>query len=67
VLTCHAEGTSGVRSAGRADKATIAVPKALGPRAYGRTGGTGLRGHHMARPGMGLAYHYKKVSKHSLS
>ena len=39
--TAHAmaEGTSGIRSAGRADKAIIAAPKALGPRAYGRAGG----------------------------
>ena len=34
-----AKGTSGVGSAGGADKATIAVSEALGPRAYGRVGG----------------------------
>jgi len=33
-----AEGTSGIGSAGRADKATIAAPEALGPRAYGGAG-----------------------------
>ena len=34
-----AEGTFGVRSAGRADKATVAASEALGPRAYGREKG----------------------------
>lgn len=33
-----AKGTSGVGSAGRADKTTAAAPEALGPRAYGRAG-----------------------------
>ena len=37
-----AEGTASVRSAGRADKATVAAPEALGPRAYGRAGGGGV-------------------------
>ena len=39
--TAHAmaEGTSGVGSAGGADKATVAAPKALGPGAYGGAGG----------------------------
>jgi len=36
-----AEGPAGIGSAGGADEATIAVPKALGPRAYGRAGGGG--------------------------
>ena len=36
-----AEGTSGIGSAGRADKATVAVSEALGPRAYGGAGGEG--------------------------
>jgi len=54
-----AMGTSSVRSAGRADKASIAAPKALVPRAYGS--------HRMARPGMQSVYHYKRLSKHSLS
>ena len=35
-----AKGPAGIRSAGRADKATIVAPKALGPRTYG---GEGLR------------------------
>jgi len=34
-----AKDTSGVESAGRADKATVAASKALGPRAYGGAGG----------------------------
>ena len=33
-----AEGTSGIGSAGRADKATAAAPKALGHGAYGGAG-----------------------------
>jgi len=39
--TTHAmaKGTSSVRSAGGADKATVAAPKVLGPRAYSRAGG----------------------------
>jgi len=47
-----AKGTSGVGSAGKADTATAAVPEALGPRAYGRAGGTGAR---MATAWQGLA------------
>jgi len=34
-----AKGTSGVGSAGGADKATVAASEVLGPRAYGRVGG----------------------------
>jgi len=34
-----AKGTASVRSAGRADKATAAASKALGPRVYGEAGG----------------------------
>jgi len=34
-----AEGAAGVGSAGGADKATVAAPEALGPRAYDRAGG----------------------------
>jgi len=34
-----AEDTSGVGSAGGADKATVAASEALGPRAYGGAGG----------------------------
>ena len=34
-----AKGTAGIRSAGGADKATIAAPEALWPRAYGGAGG----------------------------
>jgi hypothetical protein len=33
------EGSAGIRSASRADKATIAVSEALGPRVYGGAGG----------------------------
>ena len=33
-----AEGTSGIGSAGGADKATAAAPEALGPGAYGGAG-----------------------------
>ena len=36
-----AEGPAGVGSAGGADKATVAVPEALGPGAYGGAGGGG--------------------------
>jgi len=36
-----AEGTAGIRSAGRADKATVAASKALRPWAYGKAGGEG--------------------------
>jgi len=36
-----AKGPASVRSAGRADKATVAAPKALGPGAYGRARGGG--------------------------
>ena len=38
-----AKGTSGIRSDGRADKATVAAPKALESRAYGRAGGAGVK------------------------
>jgi len=48
-----AKGTSGVGSAGGADTATAVVPKVLGPRAYGRAGGTGAR---MATAWRGLAW-----------
>jgi len=34
-----AEDTSNVRSAGRADNATVAASEALGPRVYGGAGG----------------------------
>ena len=34
-----AKGTSGVGSAGGADKATVAASEALGPRVYGEAGG----------------------------
>jgi len=51
-----AKGPAGIRSAGRADKATVAAPKALGPRTYGGEGprkeGGGLKGHRMVRPGI---------------
>jgi len=33
-----AEGTSGIGSAGGADKAAVAASEALGPRAYGGAG-----------------------------
>jgi hypothetical protein len=41
--TAHAmaKGTAGVGSADRADKATAAAPKVLGPGAYDRAGGAG--------------------------
>jgi hypothetical protein len=62
------EGTAGIRSAGGADKATIAVPEVLGPRVYGRAEeGAGAKGHCIARPGVGLMYCGKRVSEHSLS
>ena len=54
-----AVGTSGIRSASGADKASVAAPKALVPRAYGS--------HCMVRPGMWSAYHHKRLSKPSLS
>jgi len=54
-----AVGTSGIGSAGGADKASVAASEALVPRAYGS--------HCMARPGMWLAYHHKRLSKPSLS
>jgi len=64
-----AESPAGVGSAGRADKATIAAPKVLGPRAYGRAGGgeAGAKGHHIARPRMGPMHHGQRASKCSLS
>ena len=34
-----AKGTASIRSAGGADKATIAAPKVLGPGVYGGAGG----------------------------
>ena len=54
-----AVGTSSVGSAGGADKASVAAPEALVPKAYG--------GHRMARPGMRSAYHHERSSEHSLS
>jgi len=48
-----AKGTSGIRSAGGADKATIAASEALGPMALGGAGGV-RKASHMARPNMGL-------------
>jgi len=36
-----AEGTTGVGSAGGADKATVAASEALRPWAYGKAGGEG--------------------------
>lgn len=33
------KGSAGIRSASRADKATIVVSEALGPKVYGRAGG----------------------------
>ena len=54
-----AVGTSGVRSAGGADKASIAAPKVLVPRAYGS--------HCMVRPGMQLAYCHERLSEPLLS
>jgi len=54
-----AVGTSGVGSAGRADKASVAASEALVPRVYGS--------HRMARPGMQSAYHHKRLSEPSLS
>ena len=47
-----AKGTSSIRSAGRADIATAAVPEALGPGVYGGAGGTSVR---MAATWQGLA------------
>ena len=38
-----AKGTSGVRSGGRVDKASIAAPKALESGAYGGAGGAGAK------------------------
>ena len=60
-----AEGTSGIGSAGRADKATIAVSKVLGPRAYGGAGGEVQK----ASTWQGLAWDRccKRVSKCPLS
>jgi len=46
-----AKGTSGVGSAGRADKATVAAPEALGPRAYGGAGTSAGCGHGPAGAG----------------
>jgi len=54
-------------AAGRADKATIAAPKALGPRVDGGAGQAGTKGHCMARPGTGSTHHCKRASKHLLS
>ena len=56
-----AEGTSGVRSAGGADKASVAASKALGPRAYGGVGVEVRK----AAAGQGLARdrHRKRASE----
>jgi len=62
-----AEGTAGVRSAGGADKATIAAPEVLGPGVYGGAGGAGAKDHRMARPGMGLMHRCKMANERSLS
>jgi len=62
-----AEGAAGVGSAGGADKATVAAPEALGPRAYGGVGGAGAKGHRMAKPGMGSTHRCERASERSLS
>ena len=65
ITLAMAEGPAGVRSAGRADKATVAVSEALGPRVYGKGGGGACAGsmHHcesasgclLSQKGCGLA------------
>ena len=62
-----AEGAASIGSAGRADKATIAVSEAVGPKAHGRAEGAGAKGHCVARPGIGLMNCYERATKRLLS
>ena len=63
-----AKGPAGVRSACGTDKATVAVPEALGPGAYGRAGGgADAKGHHIVRPCMGPRHCGERVGEHLLS
>jgi hypothetical protein len=61
-----AEGTFGIGSAGRADKATVAASEVLGPRVYGGVRAR-VRGRHMARHGMGSMHHCERESECLLS
>jgi len=64
-----AESPAGIGSAGGANKATVAAPEALGPRAYGGAGGgeAGAKGHRIARPCMGPMHHSQRASERLLS
>ena len=62
------EGSAGVGSASRGDKATVAVPEALGPGVYdGAGGGAGAKGHRIARPGTGPMHRGERASERLLS
>jgi len=56
-----AKDTSGVRSGGGADKASIAAPKAFESGAYGGAG----EGHRMARPRTELTHLWERASERS--
>jgi len=58
-----AKGTSGIGSGGGADKASVAAPKALESRAYGRAGGAGVKA--TAWQGLGWSQ-WERASKCSL-
>jgi len=61
-----AEGTTGVRSAGGAEKPLLQHPRHWSARCMGRQG-VGAKGHHKSRPGIELRHRRGRASKHLMS